>query len=218
MVTTLKGDTMKCFTIKSGNDYVADVPRIITSSYYLGIKIQTVDDVDSAKHFKSIYPAKAWIKKAEVTITEKIKDYKARIKQCISTNNHNQWYVTSYRKTLKELKVLVEWIKIAQAIEIDVETPNFPCDLKLRFNNWRRQNADHASKMTLGKVSHSRYSCKACGVILKNIPFYELTEGNSTKICIACLYLRLDAIKTAFEGMPEDFRTGFINELVLGSL
>jgi hypothetical protein len=121
-----------------------------------------------------------------------------------------------HKKCIANSKEILDWLNNAQVVELDIETPNFPSDLKIRFSRWRGD--DHSSRMSLKKVSHSKYCCKSCGVILKNIPFYDLPEGNSTKICVACLYLRLDGIKAAFEGMPEEFRTRLTNELILGSM
>lgn len=206
---------MKCFTIKSGNEYVADVSRVITSSYYDGKEINTVDCIDEAKHYRNSSVPKAWLNKTLFNIKDELLKSKKELKEAKS-NNSTSYYIKDYQAKIDKAKKILNWLNKANVIKLDIEVPNFASDLKLRWNRWRKN--DRSSKMQLCKQTHSRYYCKACGVVLKNIPYYELPLGNSTKVCVACLYLRLEAIKTAFEGMPEDFRTSFINELVLGSL
>jgi len=205
---------MKCYAIKSGNEYIKDVPRPISNSYYHGAEIEVVDADDEAKHYKNKSAPKAWIKKNLANMVDYIAIAKKNIAETKS-NQHHSYYVKSYKDALDKCNRIKKWIENAVVVELDLEKPNFPCDLKLRFNRWY---GNKGSNMKLNKETHSRYCCKSCGVILKNIPYYELPEGNSTKICVACLYLRQEAIKIAFEGLPEDFRTQFTNELILGSM
>jgi len=198
---------MKCYAIKSGNEFIKDVPRPISNSYY-NIKIEVVECDDEAKHYKNKSAPKQWIKKNLATMANNIEVDKNNLKEA-------RYYKPSFKDNIYKNSYIHKWIDNAVVVELDMEKPNFPSDLKLRFN---RYSGNTGSNMRLRKETHSRYSCKSCGVVLKNIPFYELSEGNTTKVCVACLYIRQEAIKSAFEGLPEDFRTEFTNELILGSM
>ncbi len=202
---------MKCFAVKSGDEFTADIPRPIANRYYDGYHLSTVECDDEAKHYKTATQPKTWLRANIQRINNTVITTKKEL-----ANKSNRWYTNSLQRKIDTGKEVLAWLNAATVVELDLERPNYNTDMKLRWNRWRGD--DHASKMKLCKVGHNRYSCKACGVQLKNIPYYDLVDGNSTKICVACLYLRGDAIKAAFEGMPEDFRTTFINELLLGSM
>jgi len=185
---------------------------------YNGYDITLVDSIEEAKHFKNKTTPKQWIKNSVQSNDDALKTAQESLADQIAgnpKNNANSYYVNRCQNVCASLKKIQKWLKNATVVSADLEAPNFPSHFKLR---WNRYQHDHASIMRLESTTHGRYYCKACGVVLKNIPFYELPNGNSTKICVGCLYLRQESIKKAFESMPEDFRTGFINELIIGGL
>ena len=53
---------MKCFTVKIGDSrFIKDVPRVIVNNWSEK-GIQTIDDVEEAKHYKTKGQATAWLK------------------------------------------------------------------------------------------------------------------------------------------------------------
>lgn len=206
---------MKCFAIKSGNEYIDDTPTAIKYSYYYGVCLNIVDDVYEAKHYKNKSTPKIWIKK---TLPKLIIEYKNIIKnyQEQLKVNKSGYFVNNLKNKKDKIKGYINWVNNAKVVELDIEKPNFSSELKLRFNKYYNEN--HSSNMKLNKVSNNRYICKSCGVVLKNIPFYEVDISSPIRICVTCLYIRAEAIKEAFESMPKDFRENFVNELLLGSL
>ena len=207
---------MKCYTIKSDDTYVADVYRAITTSWYDGYAMATVDCEDEAKQYKNKTAPKAWIKS---TLARMQRNHLCA-ETSINTkgNGGSTFYASSHKKRLDSSAKIISWLEDAVIIEIDVESPNFlDKDHKIVWDRWRMQaGSDGKSNMKLGMTRTSKYVCKSCGLRLKNIPYYEI-DGN-VKVCIPCLQLRIEAIKSAYEGMPEDFRTNITNELILRSM
>jgi len=52
---------MKCYAIKSGNEYIANVPRPYIDRYWEANKLEITDDADEIKHYKSHKIATNWI-------------------------------------------------------------------------------------------------------------------------------------------------------------
>jgi len=202
---------MKCYTIQYGNEYVANVPRVIRSSHWYGNEIQTVDCDDEAKHYKTKKIADTWLGRTIYIQESALFQYKEELK-----NTTHSYSISRVRSLISKQNKLVSWLKNAKVVELDIETPNFNTKNTIRWSRWRNDNRQ--SNMSLSMQSHGRYECKACGIILKNIPYYELTAGNPTKICIPCLHLRIESIKSAYEGMDEGIRETITNEILLGSL
>lgn len=205
---------MKCFAITSGTEYIMDRYQPIIQTYWNGFVISTVEDVEEAKHYKNKNIPTKWVDKWLPKAKDEHKVYKKKLKE--ATLGKTKYQITRYQENVDKAKIVVDWLTNASVIELDLEHPNFPNRDKIRWDEYR--HGDHASVMKLSHSTHSRYTCKACGIKLKNIPYYELPLGNSTKICIPCLHLRVESIKKAYEGMDEDFRESITNELVLGSL
>ena len=203
---------MNCFTIKSGKEFIANSPRIIKNSYYC-TKVNTVDYEDEAKHYTTESKAKNWLKNTTkryaslfVVKTSVFKTYKSP-----------NYIFREAKRHLAATKLVLDWLQDAHVVEIDVEVPNYN---KTTIIEWRKDYRDnelsHASKMKLQYSKPNTY-CKSCGVRLKNIPFY-LIDNYAGRICVPCLYLRLDNIKAAYEGMDEDHRQEITNEHILGGL
>jgi hypothetical protein len=210
---------MKCFTIKSGDEYVADVYRVITNNYWDGHTLMTVGGEEEAKHYKNKSQPKSWIKNSIERMHEQFEEAQANYDE--AKQNQNTWrgYTDSYKRKMTSCKKLLKWLEDAEVVELDLEKPNLDREHKVIFDAWRTRNGTAGKgEMKLQTMGQSRYHCKCCGIKLKNIPFYEFLEGNGYKVCIPCLYIRIDAIKSAFEGMPEDFRNSIVNELILGSM
>lgn len=205
---------MKCYAIQSGGEFIADVPRPISDSYW-NSDIQTVECDDEAKHYKTKGIPTKWLTKYIGKWDADIKRLQQEIVNAKGTKNQS-YYTNSYQTRLDGLEKNTNWVKDAKVVELDMEKPNFPSPIKVMWERWRGDN--HKSNMYLSTNTTSRYTCKACGLKLKNVPYYDIPEGNGSRVCIPCLYIRLDAIKTAYEGMDEDFRTTITNELILGGL
>lgn len=208
---------MKCFTVRFENGFIADEIQPLRKGYD-GFTLLIVKEIDEAKHYKNNTIPNKWIKISLERIEDAIKTWNTQ-KRSSKSNTYAYQYIQRGLNTANEF---IRLFKGAVVVEADLEHPNFPAELKPR---WRRHYWDtnfsereHKSRMELSCVSHSRFECKSCGVILKHIPFYNLHDGNSTKVCVGCLHIRSEAIKKAFESLPEDFRTSFTNELILGSL
>ena len=207
---------MKCYAIKSGDEYIADVSRAISESWYKGLQFNTTDDVDSAKHYKAKSAPRNWIRK---NAEKYLQMHEYQLKR--STNSSvREWDQDRAEKLARTSKIIHEWVKDAVVEELDLEEPNFKSDSKVMWNtNYRyHKDSDHQSKMKLETVRHSRFTCKACQVKLKNVPFYVLYDCNNLRICVPCMYIRMDAIKNSFESMDEKQRTTIVNELMLGAL
>jgi hypothetical protein len=213
---------MKCFTIQSGDEFIADLPRVVTYSHYHGPTLNTVVCDDEAKHYKTVSPARSWLKKTTESMqlnydrNKKTYDYETGNGKAV-----NRTYMSaSYKRRYEADKVVFDWLKNANVVELDIEEPNYlDKDHKVMWDKWRQGDGTAGkSNMSLHKDRHSRYTCKACGLRLKNVPYYNIPEGNGSKICVCCLYIRQEAIKCAFEGMPEKFRTSIVNELILGAM
>ena len=203
---------MKCYTIKSGKEYVADEAQIISNSYWNGINIKVVDCDDEAKHYKTINTPTAWLKRTLPKLEHDLEDCKRKLK--LEKQSSNKWNVGIYTTQVNKCMHIIKWLENAKVVELDLEKPNFPSDSKITWGKWRN---DHSSRMKLMKDTTNLYYCKSCSIKLKNIPYYFIDDGRS-RVCIPCLYLRVESIKSAFEGMDKDHRESIINELVLGSL
>jgi hypothetical protein len=144
------------------------------------------------------------------------KNYEKKLKQIkyyLSKSTYTNVNENSYN--WNKMKIF-NWLTNATVVELDVESPNYLSTNKIMWSKWRvRGGTQGQSEMTIQTVTHSRWYCTSCGLRLKNVPFYNV--GNS-RVCIPCLHLRLDNIKTVYERMPEDFRTSITNELIIGSL
>jgi hypothetical protein len=199
---------MKCFTIQSGDEYIGDCSRAITHSYYDGLAFNTVYSVDEAKHYKTKAAPKAWIKRTIKDMTPKRDQYDKNVK------NGSGYFLRRNKQSLIVANKIVEFVNAATVVELDLDEPNFPDKpYKLR---WRSE--DHKSHLSCNTVTHGRYACKACGLILKNIPYYELYTGNANKICIVCLKMRTEAIDAAYQALPEDFREAVETEILVSSI
>lgn len=209
---------MKCYVIHSQGDYVADGYRTITTKgWHGGLILNTTTDADSAKHYKSKTQPKVWLASTEKAMQKRYDDNKAEYAK--QATKGNPYFTKTFKKNYESARDILNWILSASVIEVDVEFPSFDTKYKIMWDKWRAHRGDAGkSRMKLSIDTRSRHICKSCGLKLKNIPYYELVEGNPTKICIPCLYIRMDAIRSAFEGMPEDFRTNIVNELILGSM
>lgn len=206
---------MKCFTIQSGDEYVADVYRPVASVYYKGFEIVTVGGEDEAKHYRNRSQAKSWLKRQLENMEHEHKKNKADY----DLNSGNRWSGPRIKNKYESAAQVWNWLDSAEVIQLDLEKPNFDRKFKIVWDKWRLSNGSAGkSKLKIEIDTTSRHTCKSCGIKLKNIPYYNLTDGNPVKVCIPCLYIRQDTIKAAFEGMPEDFRTNIVNELILGSM
>lgn len=213
---------MKCYAIKSDKLYIKDVPRPITTGWRDTI-LATTEDIDEAKHYRNHAIPSKWIKNAMGNILNKISNYQKSIKalktsQIGQTNSNNTNYISyQINHNIKRCDEYIDaetFLSKCSVIEIDVATPNFPSKYKISWCH----HVNYCTGMALKQVTTSRYVCKSCGIKLKNIPYYDLPVGNSTKICVPCLHLRIDSIKKAYEGMDEDFRTKITNEILLRKL
>jgi len=207
---------MKCYIIKSGDTYIADVYRAITESWYDGYNFATVDCEDEAKTYEKKATPNAWINTTLKRMRKRFESAKESVKN--NKNTTSSWYSGAHKKRHDSSKEIISWLEDAVVIEIDVESPNFlDKDHKIVWDKWRiRAGSEGKSNMKLDMVRTSKYTCKSCGLRLKNIPYYQI--DNNVRVCVPCLQLRLEAIKSAYEGMPEDFRTSITNELILRSL
>lgn len=216
---------MKCFAIKSGEEYIRDGYRAVTSSYYYGTTLQLTEMEDEAKHYKTASPAKSWVKKnlakykeeyeyaQDLYINENAK-YQTQKK---SSGWASNWEVDRAKKKRDTAQTLVNWLSNAKVIELDIELPNFPSDNKVVWHSWYRDR-EKKSRMSLKICRTSKYHCKACGVMLKNIPYYEFYEANGMKVCIPCLHLRVDEIVSQYDKMDKKQKDTITNEIILGSI
>ena len=200
---------MKCFAIQSGDEYIGDTSRAISHSYYNGLIFNTVCNIEDAKHYKTKAAPKAWVKRTIKGMTISRDQYEYNVQ-----NDSSAYYAKRNNKSLIVANEIVKFVEAAEVIELDLDEPNFPNEpYKLR---WRSEN--HKSHLSCNTVSHGRYACKACGLILKNIPYYELYTGNANKICIVCLKMRTEAINAAYESLPENFRDAVETEILVSSI
>jgi hypothetical protein len=214
---------MKCFTVKSGDQYIIDRPQVISNSYWDGANILVVEEEDEAKHYKSNSGTKNWLVGATKRCKKQLQEYENAVAQNQAKQKlnprHQQYYLRGSITRRDRMQKIVNWLTSAEVVEIDVEFPNHVKTNKLRWiARWRSDNTNHPSNMKMEQHSHSRFHCKACGLKLKNVPFYTMPDGNNTRVCVPCLYLRMDAIKKAYEGMDEDHRESITNEHLLGAI
>tara|TARA_R110002126_G_scaffold128271_1_gene270848 strand:- start:890 stop:1510 length:621 start_codon:yes stop_codon:yes gene_type:complete len=206
---------MKCFIIKNNEEFISDVTRPIIHEYYDKVLVVAEDEVD-AKHYRKNAIPKNWISKTiKALVAENDRSY-ADIEQIEQSRKiiHSSWKIDNNNKRILANNKIISWLTKAEVVEIETDSPNFNKDFKLRYGRYDTQSR---SNMKLCKSGNAKSMCRACGVILKNIPYYEFTRQTG-KVCVGCLYIRNDAIKAAFEGMPKDFQDEFISELVLGSM
>jgi hypothetical protein len=202
---------MKCFTVKIGDSrFIKDVPRVIVNSWN-SKGISTVSDTEEAKHYKSKGQANAWLKSA---VKSAVKTRLKKEKELDKIGDSQRWWKDSLKKDVKFYKELKVELGNAFIVELDIEIPNFYSKDGIKFD----KNRQWYQGMNLYVDTTSRYHCKSCGVKLKNIPYYMITNSNQTKICVGCLSLREENIKKAFDGMDEDHRNELVSELVLGQI
>jgi|GEM_PF-3079837 len=208
---------MKCYIIKSGTEYIADVTRPIRVRYYDGVQIQDTEHPDEAKHYKNKSAAVNWLSKTLKSMQAERDEAFTKYKD--NQGNGSRWYTDLYKKRYESMDIILKWLSKATVEPLDIEVPNHMKKNKIKWDDWRVQcNEQGKAHISLDILGTARYSCKCCGIKLKNIPFYNIYDGNGCRICIPCLYIRMDNIKAAFEGMDEEYRTDITNELILGGM
>lgn len=215
---------MKVYVIKSCGQYLSDAPKSIHNGDY-GPELSLVESVDEAKNFRTKAQAKTWIKKTTAKMADQFDKCQADIDRDSNGiyNGSNRIYngmQTYHARVLNErlckTRGVHSWLEQSEVVEIESDDPTFLQQIKIVWNVWRvRQNTQGKSLLVLFKDRVFKSSCTCCGLRLKYIPYYNI---NSTKICIPCLYMRMDTIKAEFEKLPEDFRTKIINEYMIANI
>ncbi|MCP3685948.1 MAG: hypothetical protein GY861_25155 [bacterium] len=218
---------MKCYAIKSGEEFIEDGYKAISTSYYSGASLKITDCDDDAKHYKSATPAKAWVRKylksytADVPMLEAVYEEKLKEHNFQKGGNRNYygngWALNQAKGKYESAVKILSWLQKAEVVELELDEPNFPSDLKVTWNAWYAKQ-DKKVRMLARKDSKARTYCKSCGVTLKNVPYFEFPEANSMKVCVCCLKLKVDEINSTFERMDVKHREKITNELILGGI
>jgi len=210
---------MKCYVIKSGNTYIANYPRVLQYSYWRGVDIRTTIHEDEVKHYRSRSQASGWVKKTLDKLTKDNQKAREDYEKYYDPRNMYHYRSQNAKNRYESIDKIMRWLENSTVDQIDVEKPSFIKKVAIRWCQYRIHHKTQAQGlMKIDKVTHGRWYCKSCGLQLKNIPFYNLYESTPTRVCIPCLQLRLDNIKSAYESMDEDVRTEITNELMLGSM
>lgn len=218
---------MKCYAIRIGGVviegteipmYIKDVPRPISFHYSSG-DVERTQYEDEAKHYKTGNEAAKWIMKQVIMCREKLEFYEAENAKDKEEHPIRHHTYKPWAGHIKARQSVIDILSNSVVVEVDVEVPSFYKKFSIRYDQYRERQGTAGKGLTqLCFRTDSRYSCKCCGIKLKKIPFYDFYDANNTKICIPCLYIRQEAIKSAFESMDEEFRTELHNELVIRSL
>jgi len=208
---------MKCFIIKSGEEYIADGTRAISRSYYNGRTLNTTPHMDEAKHYNSPSVAKSWLKKTIHTISDDLESGQNELQESKSHNpTGRSWTMQRIDDNIKNNEITLKWLQKATVESVEVETPNYSKKYKITWDKWRKHLENHGKgRMSIEISKVAKYSCISCGIRLKDIPYYNIDKS---RVCIPCLHLRHDAIEAAFLGMDEEFRNDITNELILANL
>ena len=206
-----------CYVIQNKEEFIADNNRPIRSNWK-GRSLKVAHCEENAKHYYKKATPTNWIKRSNKSLNDDNDAIDVEIEQYNNKNttssNYDSWRIDASKKRQKQNIKILAWLKSAKVVEIDVEQPNYEKDFKLRY---RDSSNTHSSDMRLCTTGNSQSTSRACSVVLKNIPYYEFTRQTG-KVCVGCLYIRNEAIKSAFEGMPQEFQDEFVGELVLGSM
>tara|TARA_R110000822_G_scaffold25990_7_gene78644 strand:+ start:850 stop:1497 length:648 start_codon:yes stop_codon:yes gene_type:complete len=212
-----------CYVIQSKEEFIGDNSRPIRTSNWKGRSLTVADCEENAKHYAKKAIPTNWIKRSNKSLNDdndaigvEIEQYNnnKNNKNTNSGNYYDSWRIDAAKNRRKQNIKILTWLKSAKVVEIGVEQPNYEKDFKLRY---RDSGDTHSSDMKLCTTGSAQSTCRACRVVLKNIPYYEFTRQTG-KVCVACLFIRQEAIKSAFEGMPQEFQDEFVGELVLGSM
>lgn len=208
---------MRAFAVQLKNGNFIKDERIPINLGAWNPQVKNVDDIDNAKHWENKSVASRWIQSRINTINKKIAESQSehdRISSTTYTGYNPQWQLQSCKNRIAKCNDIIAIVNTCNVIQIDADEPNFPNKKRLRF---RGRNESPSNNMHLHTESTSKYTCDSCSVVLKDIPFYNIGYRN-IRVCIPCLHLRQDNIVRAYETMPEDYRTEFTNELLIGAI
>mgnify|MGYP003146498728 CR=1 FL=1 len=210
-----------CYAIQNKEEFIGDNNRPIRCSHWSGRSLLVEHCEENAKHYPKKVTPTNWIKRSIKMLNDDndaidvdVEQHNVKISNQAIGNHYGGWLIDAAKKRRKSNIKIRAWLKSAKVVEIDVEQPNYNKDFKLRY---RDSSDTHSSDMKLCTTGNAMRTCRACGVVLKNIPYYEFTRQTG-RVCVGCLFIRQEAIKSAFEGMPQEFQDEFVAELVLGSI
>jgi len=206
-----------CLAVRVGNEYIDDTPRLILNSYYNGIKLNSTDNMDEAKHWPLADRKKVekWLKTTTKRYEKKIEIEKKDLAEAKQKNN---WKVQSLQKRVNGLVRVIAWLNKATIVEIEVEQANYDRRFKLVWmKGWDGNDLKHNGKMQYVHENPKTY-CKVCNIKLKKIPHFLMVNGNNYRICVPCLKLRVNAINKAYEDMDDEIKEAIIQEQILGAI
>jgi len=222
----------KCFTIKINNDYINDVTRPIPNFSIwnmLGLKIDVTNDIDSAKHYRTKSYANHWLKKGINKIKEHIicttahiqkdkllsKEYEAKDG---STNNWIVRRITNYENGKLILEGILKQLESAEVLQYETENPNFAEKNPIRYDENFLKYCGGSKGININKVSHTRYTCKSCGIKMKNIPYIEVHTGNTIKVCCFCYMKVFSEVENSISNMDKKYKQDIENDKFLRNL
>jgi len=186
---------MKYFVLHDGDKYVLNTPRPIRNSWRL--KLQITTDPDLAKPFRSLKKAENWKRNNIDRMKGLLQAHTEILNNSTKGSCQFSNLTTSCRKIGEILDELTKMIVSEHDFEVD---PNSAVG-KLK---WNRVYHKHGMEIT----NSSRRTCICCGLILKSIPLFK--AGNSTYICIPCLYRRQEQIEAEYNKMDVSVREEII--------
>lgn len=207
---------MKVYAIQIGNKFVGTSakPFKVYSYRDSAYTLETVDDVESARHYIKKHQAGAYLRRLKKQVSESI-DY---LKKDIENKNQkiksgSNYYGAGWTKQqlarseehLKRCETLLDDIEATGSVyelEIEEEYSNTAKNRKkeIKFNPWGNRKVEIMTPTTSHKF------CKKCGVKAKNIPVAHFSYGNTTDICVFCMRELAGDVERAYQAMDEDFR------------